>query len=366
MKKISLLILFVMTLYGYAGKKALIFGVTGQDGSYLSELLLEKGYEVHGVTRGTSSNNTSRINHLYQDWNNDHGSFFLHQADLVDGLSIVALLQKIHPDEIYNLAAQSDVKLSFDISEYTADVDALGVLRILEAIRSLGWEDHVKFYQASTSELYGCTQESPQKESTPFHPRSPYGVAKLYGYWITKQFREAYGLFCCNGILYNHESPRRGEKFLTRKVSQAVARIHLGIQDVLYIGNLDAKRDWGHAKDYVEGMWMMLQKETPEDYILATCEAHSVREFIERAFEVIGIHIVWQGTKENEVGVNKATGKIFVKIDPVYYRPVEPNCLVGDYSKAKKELGWEPKTRFNELVQEMVVEDIKLLQTALK
>lgn len=281
---------------------------------------------------------------------------------MVDGLSITTLIQKIEPDEIYNLAAQSDVRLSFEIPEYTAEVDALGTLRLLEAIRNSNCEKHVKFYQASTSELYGLAQEIPQKETTPFYPRSPYGIAKLYGYWITKQYPEAYGMFACNGILFNHESPRRGEKFLTRKVTQAVVRIHLGLQKVIYVGNLQAKRDWGHAKDYVEGMWMMLQQDKSDDYVLATGETHSVREFIEKAFTAIGVSLVWKGKKENEIGINRDTGDVLVRIDPIYYRPTEVDYLVGDYSKAKKVLGWEPKVRFQELVSEMVKEDIKLFQ----
>ena len=326
-----------------ADKKAIIFGVTGQDGSYLSELLLEKGYEVHGIKRRSSSSNTSRLDHLYHDRHANKGKFFLHYGDLVDGSSVLSLLQKIQPDEIYNLAAQSHVRVSFDIPEYTVDVDGVGTLRILEAIRNLGWEKRVKFYQASTSELYGLVQEVPQKETTPFYPRSPYGVAKLYGYWITKNFREAYGIFACNGILFNHESPRRGETFITRKVTQAVARIYLGLQETLYIGNLEAKRDWGHAKDYVEGMWRMLQQEKPDDYVLATGETHSVREFIEKSFAVVDVNIVWEGSGEDEVGIDAATGKIRVRIDPIYYRPTEVELLIGDYSKAKRILGWEPK-----------------------
>lgn len=334
-------------------KKALVFGVTGQDGAYLAELLLEKGYEVHGVKRRSSVMNTSRIDHVYQAPHLERRSFILHYGDVADGSSVSALLNKIQPDEVYNLAAQSHVLVSFQIPEYTGDVDALGVLRILEAIRLLGL-DKTRFYQASSSEMFGNVQEIPQTELTPFYPRSPYGVAKVYGYWITKNYREAYGMFTCNGILFNHESPIRGETFVTRKIARAVARIRYALQDVLYLGNLDARRDWGHAKDYVEAMWLMLQQEEADDYVIATGEMHTVREFVEKAFAYIGIPIVWQGTGLDEIGVNPLNGATLVAIDPIYFRPAEVDLLIGDATKAQEKLGWKPRISFDQLVEEMV------------
>lgn len=341
-------------------KKALITGITGQDGSYLAELLLSKGYEVHGMIRRSSSFNTARIDHLYQDRHNKDVRLFLHYGDMTDSSNLNRLLEKIQPDEIYNLAAQSHVKVSFDVPEYTAEVDALGTLRFLDAIKETGIP--TRFYQASTSELYGKVQAIPQNESTPFYPRSPYAVAKLYGYWIIVNYREAYNLFACNGILFNHESPRRGETFVTRKITMAAARIKAGLQDVLYLGNLDAKRDWGYAPEYVEGMWRILQHPQPEDFVLATNETHSVREFAELAFKELGIDIEWKGTGVDEVGVCAKTGKTVIKIDPAYFRPTEVDLLVGDYSKAKKLLGWEPKTTFKELVKIMVQADWERVQ----
>lgn len=345
-------------------KKALITGITGQDGSYLAELLLEKGYEVHGMIRRSSSFNTGRIDHLYQDRHNKDVRLFLHYGDMTDSSNLNRLLEKIQPDEIYNLAAQSHVKVSFDVPEYTAEVDALGTLRFLDAIKETGIP--TRFYQASTSELYGKVQAIPQNETTPFYPRSPYAVAKLYGYWIIVNYREAYNLFACNGILFNHESPRRGETFVTRKITMAAARIKAGLQDVLYLGNLDAKRDWGYAPEYVEGMWRMLQHPTPEDFVLATNETHSVREFAELAFKELGIDIVWKGKGVDEVGICARTGKTLIKIDPAYFRPTEVDLLVGDYSKAKKLLGWEPKTTFKQLVKIMVQADWEKVQKSLR
>ncbi|HOK52469.1 MAG TPA: GDP-mannose 4,6-dehydratase [Bacteroidales bacterium] len=341
-------------------KKALITGITGQDGSYLAELLLAKGYEVHGMIRRSSSFNTGRIDHLYQDRHNKDVRLFLHYGDMTDSSNLNRLLEKIQPDEIYNLAAQSHVKVSFDVPEYTAEVDALGTLRFLDAIKETGIP--TRFYQASTSELYGKVQAVPQNETTPFYPRSPYAVAKLYGYWIIVNYREAYNIFACNGILFNHESPRRGETFVTRKITMAAARIKAGLQDVLYLGNLDAKRDWGYAPEYVEGMWRILQHPTPEDFVLATNETHSVREFAELAFKELGIDIEWKGKGVEEVGVCSKTGKTIIKIDPAYFRPTEVDLLVGDYSKAKKLLGWEPKTTFKELVKIMVQADWERVQ----
>jgi len=343
-------------------KKALITGITGQDGAYLSKFLLDKGYEVHGMKRRSSLFNTGRIDHLFRDPHDEKRGLILHYGDLTDSSNIVRLLQEIKPDEIYNLAAQSHVKVSFETPEYTANGDGLGVLRILEAIRILGLEKTTRFYQASTSELYGKVQEIPQRETTPFYPRSPYAAAKLYGYWITVNYREAYGIYGCNGILFNHESPLRGETFVTRKITRAVARISLGLQDKLYLGNMDAKRDWGHARDYVEAMWLMLQQETPDDFVIATGETHSVREFVELAFKEVGIPIEWRGTGVDEVGFDPSTGKVLVEIDPRYFRPTEVELLLGDPTKAKELLGWERRVTFPELVKEMVSHDLDLFK----
>ena len=351
-------------------KKALITGITGQDGSYLAEFLLNKRYEVHGIMRRSSSFNTGRIEHLYidnyiEDMHNEK-NFFLHYGDITDSTNVISLIQKIRPDEIYNLAAQSHVKVSFDIPEYTANVDALGTLRILEAVRLLGLENKTKIYQASTSELYGLVQEVPQSETTPFYPRSPYGVAKLYGFWITKNYREAYDIFACNGILFNHESPRRGETFVTRKITLAAARIKLGLQKKLYLGNLNAKRDWGHAKDYVECMWLILQNDVPDDFVIATGEMHTVREFCELAFKEVGINIRWEGDNIDEKGINSETGEVLIEVDPQYFRPTEVDQLLGDPSKAMEKLGWNPtQTPFKTLVKEMVQEDLKLVKKEL-
>jgi len=341
-------------------KIAFITGTTGQDGAYLARFLLKKGYEVHGLKRRSSSFNTSRIDDIYKDPHNPNVKFYLHYGDMTDSMNLTALIQKIQPDEIYNLAAQSHVHVSFETPEYTANSDAVGTLRMLEAIRLLGLTKKTKFYQASTSELYGKVQEVPQKETTPFYPRSPYGVAKLYGFWITKNYREAYDMFACNGILFNHESPLRGETFVTRKITMAVAAIKNGLQEKLYLGNMDAKRDWGHARDYVEGMWQILQHNKPEDFVLATGEMHTVREFVEKSFEYIGVEIEWKGKDVNEKGYDKKTGKELVAIDPRYFRPTEVEQLLGDASKAKKLLGWEPKIKFKELVKEMMESDLKL------
>ena len=338
-------------------KKALITGVTGQDGAYLAEFLLKKGYEVHGIKRRTSLINTDRIDHLYQDPHTKDRHFILHHGDLTDSSSLTRIIQHVQPDEIYNLAAQSHVAVSFEEPEYTANSDALGTLRILEAIRILGLEGKTRFYQASTSELYGMVQEIPQKETTPFYPRSPYAVAKLYAYWITINYREAYGMYACNGILFNHESPIRGETFVTRKITRALARIKLGLQDQLYLGNLDAKRDWGHARDYVEMQWLMLQQEHPEDFVIATGEQHSVRDFVNAAATKLSMTISWRGKGVDEVG--SVGGKNIVKVDPRYFRPTEVETLLGDASKARKKLGWTPKISFEELVTEMVREDLK-------
>ncbi len=343
-------------------KVALITGVTGQDGAYLSELLLSKGYEVHGVKRRSSLFNTNRIDHIYQDAHERNVKFKLHYGDLTDSTNLIRIVQEVQPDEIYNLAAMSHVKVSFETPEYTANADGIGTLRILEAIRILGLEKKTKFYQASTSELYGLVQEIPQKETTPFYPRSPYGVAKLYGFWITKNYREAYGMFACNGILFNHESPVRGETFVTRKITRAAAKIALGLQDKLYMGNIDSERDWGHAKDYVEGMWLMLQQDVPEDYVLATGKKISVRTFIDWAFSEVGISLEWKGEGVHEKGINKADGKILIEIDEKYFRPAEVDLLVGDASKAKKNLGWEPKYSVEELCREMVKSDLELFK----
>ncbi len=336
-------------------KTAFITGITGQDGSYLAELLLEKGYEVHGMLRRSSSFNTGRINHLYNDPSIMNKRLFLHYGDLTDSSNLNRLLEKIKPDEIYNLGAQSHVKVSFEVPEYTAEVDSIGVLRFLDAIKSTGV--HTRFYQASTSELYGKVQEIPQSETTPFYPRSPYGVAKLYGYWIIVNYREAYNLFACNGILFNHESPRRGGTFVTRKITQAAARIKLGTQSVIKLGNLDAKRDWGYAPEYVEGMWRMLQQDKPGDYVLATGETHTVREFVDLTFKMLDMPLDWEGQGVDEVGRDRKTGDVRVVVDPGYFRPTEVDLLIGDASRAREELGWEPKTRFEELVRIMAIAD---------
>jgi len=343
-------------------KKALITGVTGQDGAYLAELLLEKGYEVHGLKRRASSFNTARVDHLYRDLHEDDVRFFMHYADMSDSTNLIRLIQKIQPDEVYNLAAQSHVQVSFESPEYTANSDALGTLRLLEAIRILGLEKKTRFYQASTSEMFGKVQETPQRETTPFYPRSPYAAAKVYGYWITVNYREAYGIYTCNGILFNHESPIRGETFVTRKITRAVARIRLGLQKELYLGNLDAKRDWGHARDYVEAMWLMLQQDAPDDYVVATGKTHSVREFVEKAFKSVGFRIGWEGKGVDEVGRDAASGKVLVRIDKRYFRPTDVECLLGDPTKAKEVLGWEAKVGLDELVEGMVQADLKEAQ----
>ncbi|NOS73370.1 MAG: GDP-mannose 4,6-dehydratase [Methyloglobulus sp.] len=339
-------------------KKALITGVTGQDGAYLAEFLLEKGYEVHGIKRRTSLFNTDRIDHLYQDPHVQTRQFVLHHGDLTDSSCLIRIIQQVQPDEIYNLAAQSHVAVSFEEPEYTANSDALGALRILEAIRILGLEKKTRFYQASTSELYGLVQEIPQKETTPFYPRSPYAVAKLYAYWITVNYREAYGMYACNGILFNHESPVRGETFVTRKITRALARIKLGLQDCLYLGNMDAKRDWGHARDYVEMQWLMLQQEQPEDFVIATGIQYSVRDFVNAAAVELGLAINWKGVGVDEKAYT-AEGKCIVAVDPRYFRPTEVETLLGDPTKAKEKLGWVPKTSFSDLVAEMAREDLK-------
>jgi GDPmannose 4,6-dehydratase len=339
-------------------KKALITGITGQDGSYLAELLLAKGYQVHGIKRRTSMFNTARIDHLYQDPHTEHQKLLLHYGDLTDTSSLIHVLQLVQPDELYNLAAQSHVMVSFEEPEYTANSDGIGTLRLLEAIRTLGLVEKTRFYQASTSEMFGLVQETPQRETTPFYPRSPYGVAKLYAYWITVNYRESYGIHASNGILFNHESPRRGETFVTRKITRALARIKVGLQDRLYLGNLDAKRDWGHARDYVEMMWLMLQQDQPKDYVIATGHQYSVREFVERAVERLGIGLQWKGEGVDEQGLN-AEGRAIVAVDPRYFRPAEVETLLGDASKARSDLGWEPRTSFPELVSEMVAEDLK-------
>ena len=339
--------------------KALITGITGQDGSYLAELLLEKGYEVHGMKRRASSFNTSRIDHLYQDSHDKNARLKLHYGDLTDSSNILSLIKKIEPDEVYNLAAQSHVKVSWDCPEYTADADALGTLRLLEAIRSCGLEKKTRFYQASTSELFGLVQETPQRETTPFYPRSPYAVAKLYGYWITVNYRESFGMYACNGILFNHESPRRGETFVTRKITRAAVRIKLGMEDRLYLGNIDAKRDWGHARDYVEGMWRILQQDKPEDFVLATGVTTTIRKFCEMTFKELGMEIEWQGHGVDEKGIDRNTGKVLIEIDPRYFRPAEVDLLLGDASKAKAKLGWQPKYDLEALCREMVKEDLQ-------
>lgn len=347
------------------GKIALVTGITGQDGSYLTELLLEKGYTVHGIVRRSSSFNTGRIEHIYKDRHDTGVKLFLHYGDLCDATNLITIIAKVKPDEIYNLGAMSHVKVSFDMPEYTADCDGVGVLRMLDAIRSSGLENSVRFYQASTSELYGLVREVPQSETTPFYPRSPYAVAKQYAFWILVNYREAYGMHLTNGILFNHESPRRGRTFVTRKISSAVAAIHLGKQNTIYLGNIDAKRDWGHARDYVEGMWRMLQQEKADDYVLATGETHTVREFVERAFDAVGTKIKWQGPTGtvDEIGVDESDeSKVLVRIDPQYFRPTEVELLLGDPTKAKEKLGWVHSTPFPELVKEMVEEDVKMLK----
>lgn len=351
-------------------KRALISGITGQDGAYLAELLLAKGYEVHGIKRRASSFNTDRIDHLYQDPHDKDRRFFLHYGDLTDATNLIRIIQQVQPDEIYNLGAQSHVQVSFETPEYTANADGLGTLRILEAIRILGLEKRTRFYQASTSELYGLVQETPQRETTPFHPRSPYGVAKLYAYWITVNYREAYGIYACNGILFNHESPLRGETFVTRKITRALARIHLGLQDCLYLGNLDARRDWGHARDYVEAQWLMLQQEKPEDFVIASGQQSSVRDFIDQAARELDVTLAWHGSRGNERGIVTAApagsamkpGQCVVAVDPRYYRPSEVDTLLGDPSKAEEKLGWRATTSFSQLVQEMMQSDLRIAQ----
>lgn len=347
-----------------AEKKAFIIGITGQDGYYLTELLLEKGYTVHGMKRRSSSLNTQRLDRFYEPPKleaKESRRFVLHYGDVTDTSNVIRLIQEIQPDEIYNLAAQSHVKVSFELPEYTADVDGMGTLRILEAIRILGLSKKTRFYQASTSEMFGKVQEVPQKETTPFYPRSPYGVAKLYAYWITKNYRESYGMFACNGILFNHESPHRGETFVTRKITRAAARIKLGMQDALYLGNLDAQRDWGHARDYVEAMWLMLQQDEPDDFVIGTGKTQTVRSFVELVFKEIGITIKWRGEGTQEVGYDEQTGKELVFVDPKYFRPTEVELLISDPSKAKKQLGWYAKTDLNQLVKEMVENEFELL-----
>lgn len=339
-------------------KKALITGITGQDGSYLAEFLLHKGYEVHGIKRRSSLFNTDRIDHLYQDPHEQHRNFILHYGDLTDSTNLIRILQQIRPDEVYNLAAQSHVAVSFESPEYTADTDALGTLRLLEGIRLLGLEKKTRFYQASTSELYGKVREVPQTENTPFYPRSPYGAAKLYAYWITVNYREAYGLFACNGILFNHESPLRGETFVSRKITRALTRISLGLQDRLYLGNLDAKRDWGHAKDYVKAQWLMLQQDRPDDFVIATGRQYAVRDFVELSARELDIEISWQGSGIDEKGIDTRTGRPIVEIDPKYFRPTEVDTLLGDPSKAREKLGWAPEIPFHRLVSEMVQQDL--------
>ena len=338
--------------------KALITGITGQDGSYLAELLLDKGYEVHGIKRRASSFNTHRINHLYKDPHDTDSQFKLHYGDLTDSSNLIRIVEKIMPDEIYNLAAQSHVAVSFEQPEYTANADGIGTLRLLEAIRILGLEKRTRIYQASTSELYGKVQETPQKETTPFYPRSPYAAAKLYAYWITVNYREAYGMYACNGILFNHESPVRGETFVTRKITRAASRIKFGLESKLYLGNLDSKRDWGHAKDYVEGMWRILQQPEPDDYVLATGRATTVRDFVNMAFKEAGFDILWEGSGVEEKGINKEDGRVFIEIDPRYFRPTEVDLLLGDSTKARKKLGWEPKYSLEEIVKDMMNSDL--------
>ena len=340
-------------------KVAFITGITGQDGAYLAELLLKKGYKVHGLKRRSSSFNTGRIDHLYQDPHVSKRNFILHHGDLTDSTNLIRIIQEVQPDEIYNLAAQSHVHVSFETPEYTANADALGTLRILEAIRLLGMVEKTKFYQASTSELYGIAQEVPQNENTPFYPRSPYAVAKLYGYWITINYREAYNMYACNGILFNHESPVRGETFVTRKITRAAVRISMGTQEQLYLGNLDAKRDWGHAGDFVDGMWRMLQQEKPEDFVLATGVTTTIREFAERAFAEVGITLGWSGRAVDEVGLDTKTGNTLVSVDPTYFRPTEVDLLIGDATKARKKLGWKPTIDLQQMIEEMITSDLE-------
>ena len=341
------------------GKVAFITGITGQDGAYLAELLLKKGYIVHGLKRRSSSFNTGRIDHLYQDPHVSKRNFILHHGDLTDSTNLIRIIQEVQPDEIYNLAAQSHVHVSFETPEYTANADGLGTLRILEAIRLLGMVEKTKFYQASTSELYGMSQEVPQNENTPFYPRSPYAVAKLYGYWITVNYREAYNMYACNGILFNHESPVRGETFVTRKITRAAVRISMGTQEQVYLGNLDAKRDWGHAGDFVDGMWRMLQQEKPEDFVLATGVTTTIREFAERAFAEVGITLGWSGRGVDEVGRDTKTGNTVVSVDPTYFRPTEVDLLIGDATKARKKLGWKPTLDLQQMIEEMIASDLK-------
>lgn len=342
-------------------KKALITGVTGQDGAYLAQFLLAKGYEVHGIKRRTSLFNTARIDNIYEDPHIPHRHFLLHYGDMTDSSSLIHIVQKVQPDEIYNLAAQSHVQVSFEEPEYTANSDALGVLRLLEAIRILGLEQKTRFYQASTSELYGLVQETPQKETTPFYPRSPYAVAKMYGYWIVVNYREAYGIYACNGILFNHESPLRGETFVTRKITRGLARIKVGLQKALFLGNLDARRDWGHARDYIEMQWLMLQQERPQDFVIATGRQYSVRDFVQRCAELLDLDLAWKGTGVDEKALDRQ-GNVVVAVDPRYFRPTEVETLLGDASKAKRELGWSPRTSFDDLVKEMVESDLKSAQ----
>ncbi|MGD2272919.1 MAG: GDP-mannose 4,6-dehydratase [Desulfobacterales bacterium] len=339
-------------------KRALITGITGQDGAYLADFLLDKGYEVHGIKRRASLINTARVDHLYQDPHEKDVRFLMHYGDLTDSTNLIRVIQEVQPDEIYNLAAQSHVKVSFETPEYTANTDAIGTLRLLEAIRILKLEAKTRFYQASTSELYGKVQQTPQNETTPFYPRSPYAVAKLYSFWITVNYREAYGIYACNGILFNHESPVRGETFVTRKISRGLARIKLGLQDCLYLGNLDAKRDWGHARDFVEMQWLMLQQDQPDDYVIATGEQHSVREFVELSGQELGMRIRWQGRGDEEKGIDENTGKLVIAVDPRYFRPTEVEALLGDPGKARRKLGWKPKKSFRQLVVEMVQADL--------
>ena len=346
-------------------KIALITGVTGQDGAYLSEFLLNKDYEVHGIKRRSSSLNTSRVDHLYQDKHQENVRFFLHYGDLTGSANLIRIIQEVQPDEIYNLGAQSHVKVSFEIPEYTTNSDALGTLRLLEAIRILKMEDKVKFYQASTSELYGKVQEIPQTEQTPFYPRSPYGVAKLYAFWIVKNYREAYNIFACNGILFNHESPLRGETFVTRKITRAAVKIYLGLQDKLYLGNLDAQRDWGHAKDFVEGMWKMLQHDKPKDFVLATGKTTTIRTFCELAFKELNIDVNWVGNGPDEVGINSSNGKEIISVDPNYFRPTEVDLLIGDASRAKELLKWSPKHDLSSLVKEMIRYDLESIKKSM-
>ena len=345
-----------------ATKRALVTGITGQDGAYLAELLLEKGYEVHGVKRRASSFNTDRIDHLYTDPHDPDHRMSLHYGDMTDATNLIRLVQEVQPDEVFNLAAQSHVAVSFETAEYTANADALGTLRLLEAIRTCGLTEKTRFYQASSSEMFGKVQETPQRETTPFYPRSPYAAAKVYAYWITINYREAYGLFACNGILFNHESPLRGETFVTRKITRGLARIKVGLDNCIYLGNLDALRDWGHAKDYAQAQWLMLQQASPDDYVIATGRQHSVRSFVEQAAQELGMQIEWRGKSEGEQGVDTVSGNTIIRVDPRYYRPTEVDSLLGDATKAKRELGWSPEIRFEELVKEMVVSDYALAE----